>query len=189
MNTIYIALLMAYVIGSLPFAYQISTILRDIDPRTVGDMNLGAKNVFLYVGHLEGILVGFLDISKGLISILIGRSFGLDLYGLFVMGFAVVIGHNWSMFLGFQGGQGMATTVGVLLALAPFSTMAGLVIGIIAFLITKHWDISCGIGLALIPIICWFWGQDQSLTFYSILLIPMIGVSKWLQAHPLFRHV
>lgn len=71
MNTIYIALLMAYVIGSLPFAYQISTILRDIDPRAVGDMNLGAKNVFLYVGHLEGILVGFLDISKGLISILI----------------------------------------------------------------------------------------------------------------------
>lgn len=189
MNTLYLALLMAYVIGSLPFAYEISTILRGIDPRTVGDMNLGAKNVFLHIGHLEGVLVGFLDISKGLLSVLIGHSFGLDLYGLFAMGFAVVIGHNWSMFLGFHGGQGMATTIGVLLALAPISTMTGLAVGIITFLVTKHWDISCGIGLALIPIICWFWGQDHSLTFYSILLIPMIGVAKWLQAHPLFRRV
>jgi len=74
MNTLFVALLMAYVIGSLPFAYEISMVLRCIDPRTVGDKNLGAKNVFLYIGHLGGILVGILDISKGLISILIGHS-------------------------------------------------------------------------------------------------------------------
>jgi glycerol-3-phosphate acyltransferase PlsY len=189
MNSLYLPLLMAFVIGSLPFAYQISMVSQSIDPRTVGDKNLGAKNVFQHVGHLEGVLVGILDISKGLLSILIGHSFGLDLYGLFVIGFAVVIGHNWSMFLGFQGGQGMATTIGVLLALTPFFTMAGVAVGVFAFLLTKHWDVSCGIGLVLIPIICLIWGKDQSITYYSILLIPMIGVAKWLQAHPLFRHV
>lgn len=181
MNTFWIALLTAYLLGSLPFAYGIARFARGIDPRTVGDGNLGAKNVFLNVGHAEGLLVGILDIGKGAAAIELARTLGLDLGALLVVGLAAVIGHNWSLFLHFQGGQGMATTVGVLLALLPCETLLSILVIAIVLVITRHWDFACGVGLALVPIVAWRWESDSALAVYPVALLPLIGVRKWMQ--------
>jgi len=187
MNTLWIALLTAYLLGSLPFAYWIAHSARGVDPRSVGDGNLGAKtesprgNVFLNVGHAEGLLVGLLDIGKGAAAITFARALGLDLGALLVVGLAAVLGHIWSLFLHLQGGQGMATTVGVLLALLPRETLLGVLVIALALIVTRHWDFACGVGLALIPIAAWQWEDNPTLALYPIALLPLIATRKWMQ--------
>jgi glycerol-3-phosphate acyltransferase PlsY len=181
MNMLWIALLTAYLLGSLPFAYWIAHSARGIDPRTVGDGNLGAKNVFLNVGHTEGLLVGLLDIGKGTAAITLARALDLDLAALLMVGLAAVLGHNWSLFLHLQGGQGMATTVGVLLALLPRETLLGILVIALVLVITRHWDFACSVGLALIPVAAWQWEHNAVLTLYPVALLPLIGVRKWMQ--------
>ena len=181
MNTLWIALLTAYLLGSLPFAYWIAHAVQGIDPRTVGDGNIGAKNVFLNVGHTEGLLVGLLDVGKGAAAITLARALGLELGALLVVGLAAVLGHNWSLFLHLQGGQGMATTVGVLLALLPRETLLGLLALALVLVVTRHWDFACGVGLALIPVAAWQWENNSVLALYPVALLPLIGARKWMQ--------
>ena len=177
----YFALLVAYMLGSLPFAYLISQFSHCVDPRMVGDGNPGAKNVFFQVGHAEGILVGLFDISKGISAVILGRALDLNLGELLMVGFAAIVGHDWSIFLKFHGGQGMATTIGVLMALAPLSmSVAILVIALVLFL-KRNWDLSCGIGLSLFPVAAWICEGKPSIALYSIVLLPIIGVRKWMQ--------
>ena len=182
MNGLWIALCAAYLLGSLPFAYWIARYSKGIDPRTVGDGNLGAKNVFLNVGHTEGLLVGLLDIGKGTAAVTLARVFGLDLVALLIVGFVAVLGHNGSLFLHFQGGQGMATTVGVMLALLPRETLLGVLVIALVLAVTRHWDFACGVGLALIPVAAWQWENNSVLALYPIALLPLIGARRWMQA-------
>ena len=181
MNTFWIALGAAYLLGSLPFAYWIARYSKGIDPRTVGDGNLGAKNVFLNVGRTEGLLVGLLDIGKGTAAVTLAQALGLDLGVLLVVGVTAVLGHNGSLFLHFQGGQGMATTVGVLLALLPRETLLGILVIALVLLPTRHWDFACGVGLGLIPMAAWHWEDNWALVLYPVALLPLIGVRKWMQ--------
>lgn len=183
MNSWWIALCAAYLLGSLPFAYWVARYSKGIDPRAVGDGNLGGKNVFLNIGHTEGLLVSLLDIGKGMAAVTLARMFDLDLDALLFVGFAAVIGHNWSLFLHFQGGQGMATTVGVLLALLPRETVLGILVIAVVLVITRHWDFACGVGLALILVVAWQWENNATLAFYPVALLPMIGVRKWMQTN------
>ena len=181
MNTLWIALLTAYLLGSLPFAYWIARYSKGIDPRVVGDGNLGAKNVFLNVGRIEGLLVGLLDIGKGTVAITLARVLGLNLGALLAVGFAAVLGHNGSLFLRWHGGQGMATTVGVLLALLPRETLLGVLALALVLVVTRHWDFACGVGLALIPVAAWQWENDSMLALYPVALLPLIVARKWTQ--------
>ncbi len=179
-----ISLLAAYLLGSLPFAVWISKITRGIDPRRVGDGNAGTRNVFLNVGRMQGILTGVFDISKGCLAIQIGRWNELGFVELLVLGVCVVLGHNWSIFLRFGGGQGMATTFGVFLGLDPLIAILSLMMLGFALLICRNWDWSCGVSLVLIPILFWLWKGNLALAIYAVFLIPLIGIRKWLQRHP-----
>ena len=180
-KSLVVALLAAYLLGSLPFAYWIAYAAHGVDPRMVGDGNLGAKNVFLQVGHFEGLIVGLLDIGKGMTAMLLGTRFRLDMGELFAVGLAVILGHNWPMFFHFQGGQGMATTIGVLLALLPRETLLGILALAITLCLTRHWNLACGIGLTSIPLIALKWENNLALTVYATALLPLIGVRKWMQ--------
>ena len=80
---------------------------------------MGALNTMREIGVTVGFAVLAADIAKGLVAILIAQWLGLSLIWVFVVGFAAVAGHNWPIFVGFRGGKGAATTMGVLLALSP----------------------------------------------------------------------
>jgi len=116
--------IISYLVGSIPTAYIFGRLLRGIDIRKFGSGNVGATNALRVLGKKTGLTVLALDIVKGLIPVLFLGNFiypraGMPLDIVFVvLGMACIIGHSWPLFLGFKGGKGIATTLGVLIALA-----------------------------------------------------------------------
>jgi len=112
--------LLAYLIGSIPVAYIFGRVLKNIDIREHGSGNMGATNAFRVLGKGPGTIVLILDIIKGIIPVtVIANVLGIgDALSLVIIAVAAVAGHNWTIFLGFKGGKGMATSLGVLIGLA-----------------------------------------------------------------------
>src|ERR1700735_4572842 len=115
-----ISAVLAYLIGSIPVAYIFGRVLKNLDIREHGSGNMGATNAFRVLGRGPGTIVLILDIIKGIIPVtLLANAFGLtDALSLVIIAVAAVAGHNWTVFLGFKGGKGMATSLGVLIGLA-----------------------------------------------------------------------
>jgi len=115
-----ISVILAYLIGSIPVAYIFGRVLKNLDIREHGSGNMGATNAFRVLGRGPGTIVLILDIIKGIIPVtLVANAFGLsDALSLVIIAVAAVAGHNWTIFLGFRGGKGMATSLGVLIGLA-----------------------------------------------------------------------
>lgn len=127
-----------YLLGSLPFGYWLPRVVRRIDIRTVGSGNVGASNVWRTCGAPLGIAVLALDVGKGVAAGLLGRYAGDELIGV-LAGSAALVGHYRPLFLGFRrGGKIVATTGGVLLALAPLVSLCAAAVWILAFLVTRY---------------------------------------------------
>lgn len=101
-----IAIVIAYLLGSIPFAYIAGRLFRGIDIRQIGGGNMGAVNIAREIGPAPGLLVLVADIAKGSLAVIIALRLDLSLILVFGAGFAVVLGHNWPVFLKFKGGQG-----------------------------------------------------------------------------------
>ncbi len=110
--------LSGYIIGSIPFSFIIGK-LKGVDIRKVGTGNIGSANVGRAIGFKYGLLAFFLDFSKGIIACLIPKFLGFDLFYSFLAGLFAGIGHSYSIFLKFEGGRGIATSLGFLLVLFP----------------------------------------------------------------------
>jgi glycerol-3-phosphate acyltransferase PlsY len=114
-------IVMGYLIGSIPFAVIIAK-MKGVNIKKAGSGNPGAANVFREVGKPYGILVWLFDTAKGAIAMLIAhRVFHSHLFFVALVGIAGVSGHCWSVFLGFKGGKGVATSGGVFLYLLPWA--------------------------------------------------------------------
>jgi glycerol-3-phosphate acyltransferase PlsY len=112
-----LVVVIAYLLGSIPSAYIVGKLLKGIDMREVGDGRMGMAATYRRVGLLGAILVGLMDSIKGIATVLLAQKLGLHLSIVLLAGFAAVVGHNWSIFLRFQGGKGALTTYGALFAL------------------------------------------------------------------------
>lgn len=111
----------AFLIGSIPFGLLLSKHFCGIDPRLDGSCNVGATNVSRLCGFRWGVLTLLLDLFKGFLLVLLFAESSGNLGGLaYAAGFGAVCGHMFSIFLNFKGGKGVATTVGVFLALGPW---------------------------------------------------------------------
>jgi len=117
---LFIGVVLAYLIGSIPVAYIFGRVLKNLDIREHGSGNMGATNAFRVLGRGPGTLVLILDIIKGIIPVtVVANLLGLgDSLSLVILSVAAVSGHNWTVFLNFKGGKGMATSLGVLIGLA-----------------------------------------------------------------------
>lgn len=113
----------AYLFGSIPLAYLITKWVRGIDLRKVGSGNVGMTNVMSTVSIGWGIPVLIFDLAKGILAVYAARWAGLPLYMQAIVGIGAVIGHNWPVFLKFNAGRGMLTTVGVAFAIEPYMTL------------------------------------------------------------------
>ena len=127
----------AYLVGSVPFGLMVGK-WKGIDPRTAGSGNIGATNVGRLLGKRFFFVVFVLDLLKGLLPMVAagavlragahGEVHDPRLYALWLLvGFAAIIGHMFSLFLGFKGGKGVATSSGVILGLFPYFTVPGVV--------------------------------------------------------------
>ena len=139
MARIIIGIILSYLIGSIPTAYIFGRALKGIDIRDFGSGNMGATNALRVLGKKAGITVLFIDILKGLFSVAVLSSFVFS-QGIMadtsivpiILGISSIVGHNWTIFLNFKGGKGVATTFGVLIGLSlkisGFAAVLGFVI-------------------------------------------------------------
>ena len=171
-----LAVVIGYLLGSIPFAYIAARLKKGVDIRQVGSGNTGALNTMREVGPAIGFAVLFADIAKGSLAVLIAQWLGLSLIWVFVVGFVAVVGHNWPIFLKFKGGKGIATTLGVLLILVPREFGISFAIIVIIVIITSNIRLGAGIGLAFLPLIVWQFGGSGMLIAYSLALPLFCGV-------------
>jgi glycerol-3-phosphate acyltransferase PlsY len=115
-------ILLAYAIGSIPFAYLLARRVAGIDIRRAGSGNIGAANVFRTMGGRPGVVVALLDITKGALAVLLARRAGLGPTACAGVGVAAVVGHLYPAWLRFRGGKGVATACGAFGVLAPAAT-------------------------------------------------------------------
>lgn len=175
-----IAVIVGYLLGSIPFAYLAGRLVKGVDIRRIGGRNMGALNVMREVGAVAGWAVLLADMGKGALAVLIAQSLGVSVIIVFVAGFAAVVGHDWPAFLGFKGGRGAATTMGVLLALAPVEFAISFAIVVIVVLVTSNPRLGVGVGLAFLPLIIWGFGGESSLIIYSLALPLFLGLRSML---------
>ena len=154
-ETLIVALLVvvAYLIGWIPAAYLGGRIQNGTDIRNYGNGNVGTVNAVRTLGMRTGMLVLAADAAKGAAIIGLGRLAGVSDYTLFAMALAVTAGHNWSPYIGFQGGKGVAVIFGISLAMAPLeSTLAGPIVFAVYFA-TRSWVWAFGAGIIALNVI------------------------------------
>ncbi len=171
-----IAVALGYLLGSIPMAYIVGHLKKGGDIRQMGGGNMGALNTMREVGMSAGIAVLIVDVAKGSVAVLIARWLGLSPIWIFIAGFAAIAGHNWPVFLGFRGGRGAATTIGVLLVLVPLELAISLAITAIVVVITSNVRLGLAAGLALLPLIIWQINGSGLLIVYSLALALFLGV-------------
>ena len=171
-----LAIIIGYLLGSIPSAYIVGRLRKGVDIRQVGSRNVGALNVAKEIGMAYGIAVLIVDVAKGSIAVLIAQWLGVSTIFVFIAGFVAIVGHNWPVFLKFRGGKGAATTLGVLLALAPLEFAIAFVIIAIAVLFTSNVTLGITAGLVFMPLILWQFGEPNSLVFYSLALALFCGL-------------
>lgn len=130
-------ILLAYLLGSIPFGWLVARFWQ-VDIRRHGSGNIGATNVFRTLGPLAGGLVFALDFLKGWLAVYLGYWLGGDPVFVLLLGFGAILGHMFSIFLGFKGGKGAATGLGVLAGLAPDIFIIAMVMAIILITTTRY---------------------------------------------------
>jgi glycerol-3-phosphate acyltransferase PlsY len=172
---------LGYLLGCIPTAYIIGRIIKGVDIREIGDGNMGAANSYRQLGPKAGITVGVIDAAKGALAVFIAQIAGLSLLFVLLTGIAVVVGHNWPVFLGFRGGRGEATTIGVLLVVIPQPMLIMAAPTIAAQLIFRDTTKSAAVLFVPLSLVCWLTGQSGALIAYSIGLPCLVGFTHFLR--------
>ena len=171
-----IALIIAYLIGSIPTAYITGRLVKGFDIRQVGTRNMGAMNVFYQVGFLAGLMVLAVDIGKGAAVVALARVMGTPEIVQLLAGATAVIGHGFTIFLHFRGGRGGATCIGVLAYLMPWGIPIYLAVFGAGLLLTRFPTFSYSLALVSFPFIAWLIYHDGTLVAYTILLLLLPAI-------------
>lgn len=167
-----------YLLGSLPTGYLVAK-ARGIDIRTVGSKNMGATNVFRTLGKGPGIFVLLVDALKGFAASAWAADGLLQLFSLanpdpqashLVAGIGAVLGHNYTCWLQFKGGKGIATTAGVFLALAPAAVGIAIGLWVVALAATRYVSIASILAAVALPVAVWFTQENLALRLIAIIL-------------------
>ncbi len=165
--------IISYLIGSFPSGYLMGKFLKGIDIRQYGSKNVGATNVFRVVGKMPGLITLLIDIIKGLIVIVIVRKI-MNLPNVQLLqilaGLSVIIGHNWTIFLGFKGGKGVATSTGVFFGLVPESLLVALLLFSAILLITRKVSLGSLIAVFVFPFVVYFFKEPREILLFSSLI-------------------
>ena len=160
MTLFIIVMASAYLIGSIPIGVVVSKLMGLQDPQTAGSGNIGATNVLRLGGKAAGLLTLLGDFGKGLIAV--------DLAGLWfshgptvwACGAAAILGHVFSVFLGFRGGKGVATGLGVVTPLWPWAAAALITIWLLTAVIFRYSSLAAIVAFFFLPVILWFVSRD-----------------------------
>jgi len=167
-----------YLLGSIPFGYIVGKLFKKVDIRKFGSGNIGATNTLRILGLPLASLVAIGDIGKGILSIYLVQYFNIDnLLILTIAGLAVICGHDWSLFLGFKGGKGIATTFGVIFALNPVISILALIIWGVVVIATRYVSLSSIFALIAIFIFTILFKQPYEYIIFST-IVMILGIFK-----------
>jgi len=178
----------AYLLGSIPFGYLFVKYVftSGEDVRNVGSGGIGATNVARRAGIKAGLLTYVFDVAKGAAAVMLMRLAAADDYfWIGAAAIAAIVGHIFPVFLKFRGGKGVATGVGVYLALAPYSVLSTLVLWALVAYLTRYISLASIIGTAAVPLWTllyygWIWPSPH---LKALLLIALAGCALIVSKH------
>lgn len=160
----YVVLLIAsYVVGSIPCGLILGKLIWNTDLRQYGSGNIGATNAWRTIGKQAGIVIFVCDLLKGVIGVSLGHYLvGTDMAAI-IGGLMTIVGHSASIFMGFKGGKGVATGLGVLLMLMPIISIIVFALWLIIVLFTGLVSLASVIAAICVPVLIWIF--DLSLVY------------------------
>jgi len=170
--------IVAYLIGSVPFALLLARRWGAADLRRIGSGNLGAANVLRASGVTAGVLVAVLDITKGAVSVMLAQRFADHAAAPAAAGLAAIVGHIYPVWLRFRGGKGVATACGVFSVLTPFAIPPALGIFVVAVWLTKYISLGSMLASVALPPIAYATGSPA----------PAVAAAFVASAIIVFRH-
>jgi glycerol-3-phosphate acyltransferase PlsY len=173
-----VGVVLAYLIGSVPFALIIAKRWGAPDLRRVGSGNLGAANVLRTSGVTAGVLVALLDVGKGAAGVLLASRLDGSTAAPAVAGVAAIVGHIYPVWLRFRGGKGVATACGVFAALAPIAMPIALGVFVVSAWITKYISVGSVLASAALPPVAYAMGAPM----------PIVGAAAAAATLIVFRH-
>jgi glycerol-3-phosphate acyltransferase PlsY len=160
---------LAYLIGSIPTALIISRRFFGIDIRDYGSGNMGATNAFRVMGPKFGTIIMILDILKGIMAV--GLFYFLPFYltnelertnFMMALGLSAVMGHIFPVFANFKGGKGVATVLGMLIAVQPFVALCCVGVFVLVLYLTRYVSLSSILGAIMLPVsVLWIWNEHE----------------------------
>jgi glycerol-3-phosphate acyltransferase PlsY len=178
------AILIGYLLGAIPTAFIAGRIVKGQDIRRMGDANSGAANAFRELGHRTGILVGVIDAAKGALVVFIAEVFDMPVTVVMLAGLAAVIGHNWPVYLGFRGGRGVSTTLGILVVLVTLPMLILAVPALLILILKKNVTLSMAFLFILLPVVDLLLGEPPALIGYGLALPALVGITHYLRTRP-----
>jgi glycerol-3-phosphate acyltransferase PlsY len=162
-----------YLLGSIPFGFVLTRLAGHGDIRSIGSGNIGATNVLRTGDKGLALATLLLDSVKGAVAALIAQALGGSEVLVMVAGFAAVIGHNFPVWLKFKGGKGVATTVGFVLVIAPWTGLLGIATWVLVAAVFRISSLAALVALALAPVYAFALGYRQE--SIAILLLSILG--------------
>ncbi len=171
------ACLLSYLFGSLPFGLWIGQVWKKVDVRTLGSKNIGATNVLRVLGPGPAALSFALDVLKGATGVLLLRLFypGTEFHWLVLVGLCAVVGHTFSIFLAFKGGKGIATSLGLFMALSWPVALTALVVWLVATAITRYVSLASLLAAFTLPFASYFMLQPPE-RLWMVLMTALLAV-------------
>ena len=173
-----IIVVVAYLVGSIPFGYLIVRRKIGADIRQTGSGGTGATNVSRRAGKAAGVLTLLLDAAKGSVAVLIARALTGDDWVIAVAAIAALVGHIFPVWLGFRGGKGVATGVGIFLVFAPVALLCAGAVFVAIVALTRYVSLGSIVAATLIPVFVWLLSDSRPL-----LIAAIVGAALIVFAH------
>ncbi|CAM3231560.1 glycerol-3-phosphate 1-O-acyltransferase PlsY [Streptobacillus felis] len=176
MVKVIILIIIAYLVGSIPNALWIGKLFKNIDVREYGSGNVGSTNAARVLGWKLGVFTLFLDVLKGSVFVYLSKKMNLSDIQTVLVGMAAILGHSYSIYLGFKGGKAVATSLGVFIVLVPKVVLILLLIFVIIVLLTQYvslGSISCAIFL---PILTYILYNNNTYVFFGLFIGAIVVI-------------
>jgi len=177
MEVYLLGILGAYLLGSIPFGLLASSLLGTDDPRTQGSRNIGFTNVLRVSGKKAGLFTLLGDFGKGLLATVLAKHMGFPGSWIFLIGLAVVLGHVFSIFLGFKGGKGVATALGSIVGIHLLIGMILIGIWLGTVLIFRYSSGGALAAFGTFPFLAFFLTHDMFLCLYGLGMMVIIYIN------------
>lgn len=168
-------LIYSYLVGSIPFGLVLAR-MKGVDLRSVGSGNIGATNVLRSVGKQAAVLTLLGDLLKGTAAVATGRMLGAGPAEQGLLGLAAILGHDFSIFLKFRGGKGVATSLGVLLIYLPAAGILTVIMWLASAGISRYSSVGAIVAFGLLPVTALLTGANNMQTAVCIMISALLIV-------------